>query len=83
MKVKLESYTAINGDGAVGFKRLDFPLVHIIVRAPPGSLFKIENHFSSCEVCRQHDLTSVDFQEYMRAQGAGPFLLPPRSLQAN
>lgn len=75
MKVKFEGFTAGDGDGAIGFRRTDIPLVHVIAKAPQGSLFRVMDHFSSCAVCRAHGATAEDFQRYMQAQGAGPFVL--------
>ena len=54
------------GQTHVGYHRDDAKIFHTIARAPGGALFTIGDHFDTCPICKEHDVTLKDFHAFMR-----------------
>lgn len=72
-KPKLEMFDAPFAQKiAIGFRRQDVPMVHVIAQEKPGDPFQVDDHFAACEVCKAHGITHDDFHAWYQAQPDSP-----------
>ena len=64
----LQLYGALDGESAIGFRRSDFPIVHVIAKAAGGAKFTVDDHFTTCEICREHGVTQDAFFAWYQSQ---------------
>jgi hypothetical protein len=60
----LKLFRSLTGETAIGYKRADLPIVHVIAQAEPGTRFTVDDHFASCEICKAHGVTQERFHAW-------------------
>ena len=68
--VKIMLAGDITGQTHVGYHRNDAPIFHTIARAPGGAMFTIGDHFDTCPICKEHNVTLKDFHAFMRGHAS-------------
>ncbi len=72
MTVRIQIFQVLTGDTAIGYRRRDVPIVHVIHQAPAGARFQIGDHFETCAVCKEHGVTHEVFHTWYVSHAQAP-----------